>query len=84
MIHPMNPKKLNKKEGLSEHASIPLRRENKIIMGGRGSEELGWKTGGRGERMRDLVWGETGQRARRMNDICLCLFWDWRWGGRNL
>ena len=68
MIQPTDHKKFNKKEGPSEDASIPLRRENKIIMGGRGSEELGWKTGGRGERMRDLVWGETGQRPRRMNE----------------
>ena len=44
MIHPTDPKKLNKKEGSSEDASIPLRKENKIIMGVRKGEE----SGGRG------------------------------------
>jgi hypothetical protein len=35
---PMIQLKLNKKEGPSVDASIPLRRENKIILGGRGRE----------------------------------------------
>jgi hypothetical protein len=35
--------KFNKKEGPSEAASIPLRRENKIIMGGRGRERPVWE-----------------------------------------
>jgi hypothetical protein len=33
---------LNKMEGLSGDASIPLRRGNKIIMGGRGKVGSGW------------------------------------------
>jgi hypothetical protein len=37
-IHPIDPKKLNKREDTTKHASIPLRRGNKIIMGGRGKE----------------------------------------------
>ena len=43
MIYLTDPKKLNEKEGPSEDASIPLRRENKIIMEGRRREGLGWK-----------------------------------------
>jgi hypothetical protein len=41
--------KLNKKEGPYVDTSIPLRREEKIIMGVRGMERHGWETGG-GER----------------------------------
>ena len=37
-MYPTEPEKLNKKEGPSEDASIPLRRGNKIIMGGRRRE----------------------------------------------
>jgi hypothetical protein len=37
-LHPTDPKKLNKKDRPSENASIPLRRENKVIVGGRGME----------------------------------------------
>jgi hypothetical protein len=37
--------KLNKGEGPSEDTSIPLRRESKIIMGGRGMEGPGWERG---------------------------------------
>jgi hypothetical protein len=44
MIHPTDTKKLNKKEGSSEDASIPLRKENKIIIRVRKGEE----SGGRG------------------------------------
>jgi hypothetical protein len=40
MIHPTDSKKLNKKEGPNEDASIPLRRGNKIITGGRGRGDL--------------------------------------------
>jgi hypothetical protein len=36
---------LNKKEGLTKDASIPLRRENKIIIGGTGREGSGWDRG---------------------------------------
>ena len=35
MIQFSEVKELNKKEGPSEDAAIPLRRENKIFMGGR-------------------------------------------------
>ena len=45
MLQSTDPKKLNKKEGPSEDASIPLRRGNKIIMGGRGREGPGWERG---------------------------------------
>jgi hypothetical protein len=38
MIQPTDYSKFNNKEGPSEHSSIPLRRRNKIIMGGRGRE----------------------------------------------
>jgi hypothetical protein len=37
-IHPTDSKKLNKKEGPSEDASILIRMGNIIIMGGRGKE----------------------------------------------
>ena len=49
--------KLNKKEGQSVDASIPLRRGNKIIMGGRGKDlvEDGW---GREKRGRSGVRGD--------------------------
>jgi len=39
--HYTTHKKLNKNEGQSVDASIPLRRGNKIIMGGRGREGPG-------------------------------------------
>ena len=38
--------KPNKKGGPSVDASIPLRRGNKIIMGGRGREGPGWQREG--------------------------------------
>jgi hypothetical protein len=37
---------LNRKEGPSVDASIPFRRRNKIITGGKGSEGLWWERGG--------------------------------------
>ena len=39
MIYPTDHKKLNKKEGPSEHASVSPRRRNKIVMGDRYREE---------------------------------------------
>jgi hypothetical protein len=39
----------NKKEGPCEDALVPLRRGNKIITGGRGSEGHRWEKGGIGE-----------------------------------
>jgi hypothetical protein len=50
MIEPIEFKKINKKEGPSENASIPLGRRNKIIMKGRGKKEPGWERGGGGKR----------------------------------
>ena len=41
MIQPTNSKKYKKKKGPSEDVSIPLKRGNKIIMGGRRREGLG-------------------------------------------
>ena len=38
MMYPRAPKKLNKKKGPSDDASIPLRRKNRIIKGKRGRE----------------------------------------------
>ena len=38
MIYPTDPKKLKKKEGSSEGASIPGKGKSKIIMGGRRRE----------------------------------------------
>jgi hypothetical protein len=43
IIQLKDSKKFNKKEGPSEDASIPLRRGNKIIMGGKGRDDLGWR-----------------------------------------
>jgi hypothetical protein len=38
-------KKVNKLKGTSEDASIPLRREKKAMMGGRGREQSEWERG---------------------------------------
>ena len=38
-------KKVNKPKGSSEDASIPLGREKKVIVGGRGKEGPGWERG---------------------------------------
>jgi hypothetical protein len=68
MIYPTDHKKLHKKEGSSEDTSIPLRMENKIIMGVRGRGGPEWE---RGKRARsDMGAGadrREAQRARRMN-----------------
>jgi hypothetical protein len=48
MIQPLYHNKFNQQEGPSEGASIPLRRGDKIIMGGRG-RDLGRRGEGRGE-----------------------------------
>ena len=51
--------KLNKKEGPSVDASIPLRRGNKIITGGRGREGPGWeREGGRKKRGNRTRYGK--------------------------
>jgi hypothetical protein len=41
MIYPTDPKKVNKMEDPSEDTSIPLRRENKLIMRCRGKDGPG-------------------------------------------
>jgi hypothetical protein len=66
MIHPTDLKKFNKKEGPSKHASVPFRRADKIIMGGRGTEGGTWVREGRGKRKRKWVggWGALSQRQR--------------------
>ena len=56
MLNSTDQKKLNKKEGPSKDARISLRRENKIVIGGRWREETGE---GNGVRDQDHVWGET-------------------------
>ena len=45
MMFLRDTKKLNKKEGPSEDAQMPLRKRNRIVMGGRGSEGPGWERG---------------------------------------
>ena len=55
--------KLNKKEGQIVDASIPLRRGNKIIMGGRGREGPGWERRGGGKKLgQDQVGKETEEK----------------------
>jgi hypothetical protein len=39
-------KKVNKPKGQSEDASIPLGRQRKVIIGGKGREGPGWEVGG--------------------------------------
>ena len=50
MIQLTDHMKLNKKEGQSVNASMPLRRGNKIITGGRGREGPGWVRKGGGKK----------------------------------
>ena len=45
MIQLTDLMKINKKEDPSENTSFLLRRENKMIMGGRGLEGSGWERG---------------------------------------
>jgi hypothetical protein len=81
MVYPTDPKKLDKKEGPSEDASIPLRRRNKITMGGRGKERTRWERGtrcergggeGKGGRIRYQGDRKEAHRTRRMNE---CSVW---------
>jgi hypothetical protein len=64
MIHPTNPKKLNKKEGPSEDVYIPLRWRNKIIMGERRRWGSWWERGMGGERGQNQAWRETEERPK--------------------
>jgi hypothetical protein len=57
MIHPADPKKLNKKEG-------SLRRENIIIMEEGGREGPEWERGGE-KGGQEKVWHETGEKPGR-------------------
>jgi len=47
--------------------SNPLRRGNKIIMGGRGKEEAGWESGGGGGK-RGAGAGIGGRQERRLGE----------------
>lgn len=74
MIYPKDPKKFNKKEGLSKDISIELRRGNKIIIESRGRQ------GGRKQRRLGSGWGKMGQgqRTRKINGIRqLGVMWGW-------
>ena len=57
-----NSMKLNKNEGQSVDSSIPLRRRNKIITGGRGREEHGYKRGGGGKEGSRIRYGKRQER----------------------
>ena len=50
MIQLTKHMKFNKKEGQSTEASNPLRRGNKIIIGGRGREGSRWERGEEGKK----------------------------------
>lgn len=68
MMYPTNPKKLNKKKGSSEDASIPPRRGNKIVILGRGRKGHGWeREGNRGAGSGMGRDKREAQRFRRMN-----------------
>ena len=57
--------KLNKEEGHTMDASNPLRRRNKIIIGGRGREGPGWERGRGGKKgSQAQVWEETREKSR--------------------
>jgi hypothetical protein len=65
MIECTDWRNLNKQEDPSMDTPIPLRRGNKIIMGGRRREEPGWERGGIGEVGRSIRYGgETGEKPR--------------------
>lgn len=67
MLYSTDPKKPNKMKGPSEEAWISLRRESKIVIGGREREETGWESGGREERFR-IRCGERQERARGLEE----------------
>jgi hypothetical protein len=64
IIKPTEHKKLNKKEGLSEDASVPLRRENKNNHWRQREGGTWWEWKEEGERVQDHVWGKTGEKQR--------------------
>ena len=62
MIQLIDHMKFNKKGVPNDNASIPLRREKKIITGGRGKEGPGSEREGEGKKQgQDQVLGETGE-----------------------
>ena len=67
MINHTGPKKLNKNDGPSEDAAIPLRRGNEIILAGRGKEGPEWEKG-RGGAGLDIGGGETGEKPRGLGE----------------
>jgi hypothetical protein len=76
MIQLTDHVKLNKKEGQSMDASIPLRRGNKMIMGSRGRECYGWERGGERKGEQVQVWEETGEKSRGPEEqIGICGGW---------
>jgi hypothetical protein len=59
--------KLNKKEDESVHASVPLRRGNKMALGGKMREGPGQKMGGQGQKGvegQDQVWEKTREKSK--------------------
>jgi hypothetical protein len=67
MIQPTDHKKFNKKEGLSEDASIPLRwgEQNNQKRQREGKNLRREERGERGKEGQDQVWEETGEKSRR-------------------
>ena len=73
LIYPTDPKKLNKKEGPSKDASIPLKKGNKIFM------RCGEREGFERERLQNQRWVNTIEKPRgpiEWMEICSC----WRQG----
>jgi hypothetical protein len=79
LIQSTDSKKLNKKECLSEDASVSLRRRNKIVTGSTGMEGPGWVREGSGERGQNEVWWGDMRGSGEWMEICNC-----RRVGRNL
>jgi hypothetical protein len=71
MVHLTDPKKLKQKEEKSKGVSIPLRRGNKIITGGRRREGLGWERwrGKGGVRIR---YGKRQERSPYPSTLYMC------------
>jgi hypothetical protein len=70
--------KFKKKENQSVDASILLRMENKIIMGGRGREEPVREREGKEKGGQDQVWEEIGEKYRgsgNRTEVCSSEGW---------
>ena len=63
MIQLTDHMKFNKQKGLSEDASIPLRRGNKIIRGGRRREGSGWRKQDEGQSSGRMKYGRRQERS---------------------